>query len=308
MYVILAISYNRPSLSSLASWNSTAITFANINSIGWDPYGIFINSNNTVYIASSAYHEIQVWPEGSSQSIRNISTGSSIPYSLFTTVNGDIYVGYQDGDGRVDKWTSNASNSIPVMYATGGCSGLFIDIYNYLYCSISNFHQIVSRSLDQTSYETKIVAGTGCGGQLSDQLLNPIGIFVDTNFDLYVADSGNNRIQRFQSGRPYVITVAGGTQQVIGIPLSAPTAVVLDGDSNLFIVDTNQNRIVGPGPTGLQCIAGCSGSGLGSDQLSQPSSMAFDSYGNIYVADTNNSRIQMFPLASNFPGKYFAFH
>jgi hypothetical protein len=122
-----------------------------------------------------------------------------------------------------------------------------------------------------------------------------------------VADSGNNRIQLFSSGQSSPITVAGsGAPQTI--VLNSPTDVVLDADGYLFIVDYNSHRIVGSGPSGFQCIVGCSGvGGSGSNQLNLPFAMAFDSYGNIFVADTYNNRVQLFLLASNSCSKYLTF-
>ena len=130
-------------------------------------------------------------------------------------------------------------------------------------------------------------------------LIDPHGIYVDINFDLYVADSGNNRIQLFRSGDLNGITLAGNGAPGT-ITLRYPTAVVLDNDGYLFIVDSGNNRIVGSGLNGFRCLVGCSGtSGSESNQLSWPKSMAFDSYGNMFVADTGNSRIQKFLLNSN---------
>ncbi|CAF1442494.1 unnamed protein product, partial [Adineta steineri] len=82
--------------------------------------------------------------------------------------------------------------------------------------------------------------------------------------------------------------------------LNGPSAVVLDADGYLFIVDQNNNRIIGSGPYGYRCLVGCSEqTGSASTQLNQPYSMSFDSHGNIYVTDKNNGRIQLFNLATN---------
>jgi hypothetical protein len=68
-------------------------------------------------------------------------------------------------------------------------------------------------------------------------------------------------------------------------------------------VDYGNDCIIGSGPNGFQCIAGCSGSyGSAPDQLHDPLNLAFDSYGNIFVTDSN--RIQKFILATNSCGKY----
>ena len=133
---------------------------------------------------------------------------------------------------------------------------------------------------------------------------SPNGIFVDFNFTLYVADSNNNRIQRFGAGQMNAATVAGNGAPGT-ITLNYPTDIILDDDGYLFIVDRYNHRIVGSGPDGFRCVAGCSGiSGSASNQLYYPQGMAFDSYGNIWVTDTNNRRIQKFILKANSCGKY----
>jgi len=157
-----------------------------------------------------------------------------------------------------------------------------------------DYHQVVKRPLDSTSSAWTSVAGVaGSYSSTSTYLYNPYGIFVDVNFDLYVADCGNDRIQLFNFGITTGITVAGDA--AIGtISLDCPIGVMLDGDKYLFIVDNNYNRIVGSGPNGFRCLVGCSGSGSVLKSLVYPSSMAFDSHGNIYVTDRNNHRIQKF--------------
>ncbi|CAF5174511.1 unnamed protein product, partial [Rotaria magnacalcarata] len=130
-------------------------------------------------------------------------------------------------------------------------------------------------------------------------LNSPDGIFVDSNLNLYVVDSGNNRIQKFKNGELNSTTVCGnGAPDTI--ELKSPTSLVLDAGGYLFVVDSDNHRIIGSGPTGFRCLVGCSGSsGLAFDQLSNPKSLAFDSYGNMFVTDMNNDRIQMFLLATN---------
>jgi sugar lactone lactonase YvrE len=268
--------------------------------VGSQPYGIFVNTNNTIHVAEYNSNRIQVWLEGSINPTRTISGNIIYPVSLFVTSSGDIYVDNGYYYGEVDRWLLNATNSIPAMYIPQSCNGLFIDINNTLYCSLGYLHQVVAKSLDDISNTFKITAGTGCYGSASNMLYYPQGIYVDINFNLYVADFINSRIQLFQSGQLNGTTVALGT-----ISLSNPTSVVLDADGYLFIVDYGNSRIIGSGPAGFRCVAGCSGaSGSASNQLSNPQTMAFDSYGNIFVTDVDNSRIQKFVLAAHSCGMY----
>ena len=302
---ILVPSYNRPKFSANASWNSNATTFADNSTVGSNPYGIFVNTNNTIYVADRANNRIQIWLNNSVNPTRTISGSLSSPYSVFVTTNGDIYVDNGGSNHRVDKWTLNGNISVRVMYVNTSCYGLFVDTTDTLYCSMNALHQVVKRWLNDNSNTSTIIAGTGIAGNTTNQLFSPWGIFVDINLDLYVADSYNNRIQFFPLGELNGITVAGNTSLNTTITLIGPTGIVLDGDNYLFIVDGWNNRIVGSGPNGFRCLIGCSGSaGSASNQLNIPITLSFDSYGNMFVTDFNNSRIQKFILLSNSSGRY----
>lgn len=185
------------------------------------------------------------------------------------------------------------------MYVKNTCWDLFVDINNNIYCSMLDYHQVATKSLINNSSMWKIAAGTDCPGSTSSTLTNPRGIFVDINLNLYVADFGNNRIQKLSPNQIDAITIAGAT--VPGtISLSGPTGIVLDGNGYLFIVDCWNHRIVASGPNGFRCVAGCSGnSGSAPNQLYYPTTINFDTYRNMIVADDWNHRIQKFFLITN---------
>ena len=242
-----------------------------------------------------------MWFQGISIPTSINVTASTSPSCLFVTITDDIYI---DNANSVKKWTLNSADNGSVLYTSANCFSLFIDNNNSMYCSTYGSNKVIKRSLNSSDNQITTVAGTGCSGFLPNMLSYPCGIFVDISYNLYVADSQNNRIQLFPFGRLNATTVAGrrapGT-----ITLSYPTGVVLDADGYLFIVDKNNIRIVGSGPTGFRCIAGCSGtSGTTSDKFCTPRTMAFDSYGNIFVTDSCNNRVQKFLLATNSCGKY----
>ncbi|CAF4612060.1 unnamed protein product, partial [Rotaria sp. Silwood2] len=293
------VSYNQPKFSAYASWSSNAITFASIGTVGAAPYGIFVDVNNTVYVANQANSLIQVWLEGSNIPTRNITNGLYLPYSIFVTINGDIYVDNGNLNQRVDKWILNGTTSSSAMYVKQECFGIFVDINNNLYCSMYYVHQVATKSLNGNSSMWIVSAGTGCAGSASNQVYYPRGIFVDTDLNLYVAECGNNRVQLFQSGQVTAMTVAGDAAAGT-ISLYCPSGVVLDGNGYLFIVDSYHHRIVAQSPNGFRCIIGCSAvAGSTSSQLNNPSHLSFDSYGNIFVTDRDNSRVQKFILIPN---------
>ena len=264
---------------------------------------IFVTVDNTVYATNQRNGHIQIWPQGSNTSNRTIYTNSNNSYTLFVSVTGDTYVDNAHPNDLVDGWRENQSSPFSTLSVDGLCRGLFIDTNDSLYCSLIYHHKVIRRSLNSNDTNSAIVAGTGCPGYASNTLYFPRGIFVTINFSLYVADSSSHRIQLFRANQKNATTVAG--REAPGtIELRYPTAVVLDGDSNLFIVDTDNQRIVQSGPDGFRCVIACTGgTELVPYQIDRPSSMAFDIYGNIFVADVGNNRIQKFLLSSNYCSK-----
>jgi hypothetical protein len=298
---LLALSFNQPQFCPTATWNSNGITFANQSIVGWNPLAIFINTNNTIYVANRQTGEILVWDEGSIDPTEIILGNFSNPASLFVTSNGDIYIddGQMENNRVVEKWISSTNTSVTVMNVNSSCYGLFVDINDYLYCSMFNHHQVVKRWLKSSAMTSTVVAGTGTQGDASYELYHPIGIFIDTNLDLYVADCLNSRVQLFQSGQSNGITVAGSKSSNPTFSLDCPSGIVLDAQKYLFIVDSNNHRIVRSGLNGFRCLVGCHGEGSQSNQLIYPITLSFDRSGNMFVTDIQNHRIQKFEYLEN---------
>ncbi|CAF0862843.1 unnamed protein product [Adineta steineri] len=273
--------YNRPMFSPCALWNPNATTFADQSTLGPYTHGVFIDTYNTLYAGSWWNSLVKVWPNGSSTATRTIQAGLYQPYSLFVAMNGDVYIGNGGSNGQVDKWISNATIGTGVMNISAPCCGLFIDTNNTLYCSLSNLNKVLKVDLTSVSSTQVMIAGNGSNGSTSSLLNSPFGIYVDTDFTLYVADSNNHRIQRFGFGELNATTVAGATAPGT-ITLNYPTGIVLDGNGYLFIMDTGSYRIVASSSAGFRCVTGCSGSsGSTADKLYNARYMAFDTYGNI---------------------------
>ena len=301
-FITIEISYNQPKLPGCPRWDPDGITFANEIAVGQDPLDIFVDRNNTVYVTNEFHEQILIWSVDSVILTTIILDRSFEPWGLFVTINGDIYIG-SDTNHQVEKWTPDGIRGTVVMNVPGSCAGLFVDIKNYLYCSVGDRHQILKQSLDNDSSVTVIVAGNGSQGLANNMLNGPRGIFVTITFDLYVADCWNNRVQLFKSGKQDGMTVAGSTS-TSSIRLDHPTAVFLDADDYLFIIDNGNHRVLGLGSNGFYCIAGCSSNyGPTSSHLYFPYGGVFDNYGNIFIADQDNNRIQKFILMTNTSSK-----
>ena len=230
---------------------------------------------------------------------RSISIGVLTPYSVFVTSDDNVFVSNYGYGNAVSMWTPNSTIGTVLINLTSSCYSVFVDINNTLYCSIDANHTVLALSLSAGTNTTSVVAGNWTCGASQVQLNTPNGMYVDINFNLYVADGGNHRIQFFKNKQLNGTTIVGST--VPGtVSLNWPTAIILDGNGYYFIVDLGNHRLVGSGPIGFRCIVGCSGqSGSLPSQLSSPRSLAFDVDGNLFVADTSNNRVQKFLLASN---------
>ena len=300
LVVILGISFNQPNFCPNASWNRNATTLIPNKTIGLQSLALFVNTHNTLFIAHRQNGQIFIWRNGSVNPNRTILANLSSPSSLFVTDDEEIFVDNGNLNNRVDKWTSNGTQLPPPMSICSQCFGLFIDSNDHLYCSQYQAHQVVRRSLQDLSSPMVIVAGTGCQGSTATTLYRPWGIFVTETFDLYVTDCDNDRIQMFRSGESNGTTVPINGSNGITIVLTRPSAVMLDGDGYLFILDTFHHRVLRSGPWGFRCVAGCSGfGGSASNRLLYPRAMSFDRDGNLLVLDGDNGRVQKFFLATN---------
>lgn len=292
------MSYNQPKFAPNATWNNTPeiLEITNNESL---PRGIFVDIRDSVYVSYvGAQPRASVWSNGSKTSIRNISNNGNQAYSVFATLNGDIYVD-SGANGFISKWNINDTYaSININTISDACYGLFVDINETIYCSIRAKYQVIKRSLKDASSAWIQAGGNGSKIVSPGNLRSPHGIFVDVDFTLYVADCGNNIIQQFRpNSTKGIVTQTDST-------LDCPTDVVLDVDNNMYIVDNGKSRIVRIllNSSDIQCLVGCSDS----ITLNKSIGLSFDSIGNMYVTDSSNLRVLKF-LLINLPGKYRCF-
>jgi len=149
-----------------------------------------------------------------------------------------------------------------------------------------------------TTVVGNVTAGFGGdnGQATSAELNQPIGVAVDSDGNLYIADSYNNRIRKVSNG--VITTVAGGgtslgdTGQATSAQLNGPTGVAMDPAGNLYIADADNQRIRKVSKGVITTVAGNGTPGFSGDnwlatsaQLLYPVSVAVDSTGNLYIAD-----------------------
>jgi sugar lactone lactonase YvrE len=177
-----------------------------------------------------------------------------------------------------------------------------------------------------TSGTITTVVGSGTKGFSADpgpvssaSLSGPSGVVVDSTGNVFIADTGNNRIREVITAGT-ISTVAGnGTANLMNgdatvSEVSGPTGLAIDGSNNVYIADTGNHAVRLLSGTQLSTIAGGNGKGNDGDlglataaHLSGPLAVALDSQGNLYIADTGNNRVRRVDVAtkdiSNFAGQ-----
>lgn len=226
--------------------------------------------------------------------------------------------------------------------------GLASDAAGNLYIAERGRNRV--RRVDAVTRVITTVAGTGVEGWAGvgfsgdggpaalAQLAFPRGVAVDSAGDIFIADTGNNRIRKIDVSTGIIGTVAGRSGSpncVVPYPytvcavndggpatqafLSGPKDVVVDGSGNLYIADSLHHRVRKVDSSGrITTIAGSGlptyGTGFFGDglpavlaSLSTPSAVAFDQAGNVYIADTDHNairRVNPSGIISTVAGRY----
>lgn len=127
---------------------------------------------------------------------------------------------------------------------------------------------------------------------VGDGLKLPSGAAVDASGNVYIADSGNNRVLKVPSTD--LSCSISGDCTTVGSGLSNPQAVAVDASGNVYIADNGNNRVLKVPSTDLACATASDCVALGSKlsvALSSPSGVAVDSSGSVYVGDSSNNRV-----------------
>ncbi|MBF0528112.1 MAG: hypothetical protein HQK55_02330 [Deltaproteobacteria bacterium] len=137
----------------------------------------------------------------------------------------------------------------------------------------------------------------GSGGTANGQFNSPGAMALDGFGNVYVTDTGNDRIQKFSSDGKFL--AAWGSNGTANGQFSAPRGIALDGSGNVYVTDTDNNRIQKFSSSGQFLLAwGSRGSSNG--QFNGPYGIAVDVSGNVYVSEYYNARVQKFNNAGQF--------
>lgn len=250
------------------------------------------------------------------------------PYQTAVDAGGNIYIADR-GNNRVRKIAVNgvistiAGNGTAGSTGDGGAAlnaelndpiGVAVDGVGNVY--IAEYHGNRIRKVKPDGIITTVAGNgtagyTGDGGQAtSAEIHAPIGLAVDAYNYLYIVDNGNGCIRKVTG--TVISTVAGtGTYGYNGDNISAksaqlndPYGVALDAAGNIYIGDTNNNRIRKVATNGIiTTVAGTGAGGYTGDggaatsaNIHAPLLLTVDAAGAVYFSDSANDVIRRLNL------------
>ena len=262
-------------------------TSANLNL----PTGVSGDTSGTIYIADTGNNRIR----------RINATRDSI-----TTFAGTGTAGFS-GDAAA---ATSAKLDAP--------SGVFVDSAGVVYIADTGNHrirQVTTAGIISTIAGIDTAGFSGDGAAATSAKLNgPTAVYARGG-NIYIADTGNNRIRKITAGN--ITTIAGkdttaglfiDDTTAVAATLKSPTGVFVDTAGNIYIADTNNHRIrkITAADSTISTIVGTGSPGFLGDgdlptnaRLSFPAAVAVDSLGTLYIADRFNHRIRRINPAGN---------
>jgi hypothetical protein len=237
-----------------------------------------IGSVSCIDVVDTLNGRVSKWTTGYSFSTTFGSFASSSGTSNFfnpsgitvdTTTNHYMYV-VDTNNSRIVQWTNPASPTAPTYHARFGSygttagtfhnpTGIAIDSESYcnyasgtacLWIADTGNNKIQSCSTNMQGGVTYCkIYGTGTYGSLL--LADPTGIAVDSSNNVYVVDTGNNRVVAFTDTGAVYNAFASNSANYFGTAgyangnFESPTGIAIDGSGsgNIWVTDSMNNRV-----------------------------------------------------------------
>jgi YD repeat-containing protein len=225
------------------------------------PSGVLIGNGGQLYVADYGNNRVQ-----------EVAATTHTEWGQSMTAN-DIYTiaGSATGSGGFSG-DGGAATSAELL----GPFTIALDSSDDLY--IADYWNDRVREVSSSTYKISTFAGNGTGiaaagdggPATGGELIQPTGEAVDALGDVYIADSGNNRIQE----------IAATTHTQYGIAMTGGDVYTVAGNYNGASGDTGDG-----GP-------------VGASLLDDPTAITLDSAADLYIADEGNNRVQEVAAAS----------
>jgi RHS repeat-associated protein len=258
-----------------------------------EPQDIVVNTSGDEYVLDTANNRVE---EFNAQGKLVTTFGETLlkePRGIALDSEGDVWVA-NTGANNVDEFTSTGTYKTavgvgeetpisPRAVAVSSTGVVWVAEGN----EVTEYHYIKS---DRRYYAEGAIGGKGSG---ETEMLEPQGVAIGAEGDIYVSDTGNDRIDEYSvKGEEAAKHVRNfGKEGTANGDLKTPYGIATDSSGDVWVADTANNRIEEFSPTGTFIqVFGKEGTGEG--KLKAPKGLSIDSSADAWVADSANSNVQ----------------
>lgn len=225
------------------------------------PVKVFIDKGGSLYVVEKNGHRIQRFTPGSPTG--TIVAGNGIagkasnqlnsPEGVYVDASGGVYVA-DGGNNRIQYWAPPYTNGINLLGDTvsgfqrnqlNSPRAVTVDASGNIYVADGLNHRILQFAPGNKN-ASAIYGGNGAGNRL-DQLNEPNDVQVDVYGNVYIADMNNHRVVRWGQGASSGVNIAGNQFGIGGFQynqLQNPSSIFIDANSNLFVADRQNLRVM----------------------------------------------------------------
>ncbi len=206
------------------------------------PNGVAVDAGGNVFVANTGHDLVRRYGPGG-QWLSNIEAEFNEVYDVAVLSTGDV-VASDPGSGRVVMFDSSMKVRVPnlLQMPANGVRGIATNVNDDIFVlnAAGAPGQVVSK-FDRYGNRMPLNFGR-IGGVQPGSFSNPTDLAIDgRNGDIYIVDSGNNRIQRFDSEGNYLSEFGSfGTDNG---QFNAPWGVAVNNEGFVFITDSKNARV-----------------------------------------------------------------
>ncbi|MEX2105645.1 MAG: NHL repeat-containing protein [Solirubrobacterales bacterium] len=269
-----------------------------------EPSGVAIAPNGNEYVADTGNDRVQKWnqpwvPEALTQAASDIKereatlNGAINPSGGATTYRFEYgtSTSYGKGAPAPAKDAGSGTETIAVSEPVGGLAPL--TTYHYRLVASNGVETTYGedRSFKTKAATVAFTSAFGSTGTGNGQLDAPIGTAVDGSGNLWIVDSKNNRVQKFNAKGEY-LSQFGSTGTGNG-QFKKPVDIAISPKGELFVTDAENNRVQRFSASG-EYLAQFGTKGTGYNQFTEPWGIGFGPNEKIWVSDRGYQRVLVY--------------